>query len=102
MATGDIKWFGQGLHDLGNKIHNLSSDVLMLGIVTTTTVPSITTAAPHWGGTGTTNFATNQVGTGGGYTGPITLASVSWTNVSGTPTLRPLASPLRSAPDLLR
>lgn len=88
MATGDIKWFAQGLHDLGNKIHNLSSDVLQLGIVTTATVPSITTAAPHWGGTGTTNFAANQVGTGGGYTGPITLSGVSWTNVSGVPTLR--------------
>lgn len=40
MATGDIKWFAQGLLDLGNKIHNLSSDVLNLGIVTTTAVPS--------------------------------------------------------------
>ena len=88
MATGDIKWFQQGLLDLGNKIHNLSSDVLQLGIVTSTTVPSMATAAPHWGGTGTTNFATNQVGTGGGYTGPITLAGVTWTNVAGVPTLR--------------
>ena len=88
MATGDIKWFQQGLLDLGNKIHNLSSDVLQLGIVTTTTVPTMATAAPHWGGTGTTNFATNQVGTGGGYTGPITLAGVTWTNVAGVPTLR--------------
>jgi len=88
MATGDIKWFQQGLLDLGNKIHNLSSDALQLGIVTTTTVPTMATAAPHWGGTGTTNFATNQVGIGGGYTGPIALASVTWTNVSGVLTLR--------------
>lgn len=88
MATGDIKWFQQGLLDLGNKIHNLSSDTLQLGIVTTTTVPSMSTTAPHWGGTGTTNFATNQVSTGGGYTGPIALASVTWTNVSGVLTLR--------------
>ena len=88
MATGDIKWFQQALLDLGNKIHNLSSDVLQLGIVTTTTVPTMATAAPHWGGTGTTNFATNQVGIGGGYTGPITLAGVSWSNVSGVLTLR--------------
>ena len=88
MATGNIKWFQQGLLDLGNKIHNLSSDALLLGIVTTATVPTMATAAPHWGGTGTTNFATNQVGTGGGYTGPITLASVTWTNVSGVLTLR--------------
>ena len=88
MATGDVKWFAQGVLDLGNKIHNLASDALQLGIVTTATVPSMSTAGPHWGGTGTTNFATNQVGTGGGYTGPITLASVTWTNVSGVLTLR--------------
>jgi hypothetical protein len=88
MATGEVKWFQQGVLDLGNKIHNLASDALQLGIVTTATVPSMSTAGPHWGGTGTTNFATNQVGTGGGYTGPITLASVTWTNVSGVLTLR--------------
>lgn len=88
MAAGDIKWFAQAVLDLGNKIHNLSSDVLKLGIVTTATVPSMSTAAPHWGGTGTTNFATNQVGVGGGYTGPVTLASVTWTNISGVLTLR--------------
>lgn len=88
MATGDIKWFADGLLAIGNKAMNLGSDVLKMGIVTTATVPSLTTAVPHWGGTGTTNFATNQVGTGGGYTGPITLASVTWTNVSGVLTLR--------------
>jgi hypothetical protein len=45
-------------------------------LVTTATTPTKTTAAPHWGGTGTTNFATNQVSTGGtSYTGPIVLTS---------------------------
>jgi len=88
MATGDIKWFQQAIVDLGTKIHNLTADALQLGIVTSTTVPTMATAGPHWGGTGTTNFATNQVGTGGGYTGPIALASVTWTNVSGVITLR--------------
>ena len=88
MATGDIKWFSAAILQLGTKLHTLTSDTLNLGIVTTATVPSITTAIPHWGGTGTTNFATNQVGTGGGYTGPVTLASVTWTDVSGVLTLR--------------
>lgn len=88
MATGSIKWFNDGLLAMGNKAFNLSSDTIKLGIVTTTTVPSLTTAVPHWGGTGTVNFATNQVGTGGGYTGPITLASVTWTNVAGVITFR--------------
>lgn len=88
MATGDIKWFQQAVLDLGNKIHNLSSDALQLGIVTAAVVPALSTAAPHWGGTGTTNFAANQVGTGGGYTGPIALSGVTWSNVSGVITLR--------------
>jgi len=79
MATGTIKWFAQGLHDLGNKIHDLDADDFRLGIVTAATVPAVNTAAPHWGGTGTTNFATNQVGVGGtSYTGPIALASEAW------------------------
>ena len=88
MATGTIKWFNDGLLAMGNKVFNFSSDTLKLGIVTTTTVPALTTAVPHWGGTGTTNFAATQVGTGGGYTGPITLTSVTWTNVAGAITLR--------------
>lgn len=73
MARGDIKWFAQGLHDLANKLHDLDSDDWRLGIVTNVTVPAVNTAAPHWGGTGTTNFAANQVATGAGYTGPIVL-----------------------------
>lgn len=79
MATGDMKWFAQGLHDLINKVHGASDDY-RLGIVTTATAPAVNTAAPHWGGTGTTNFATNQVGTGGtSYTGPVDLAGVTTT-----------------------
>lgn len=89
MATGDVKWFAQGLLDLGNKLHNLGSDVIKLGIVTSTTTPAVSTADPRWGSGGTTNFSTNQVGTGGtSYTGPITLSSVTWALQSGVPTLR--------------
>lgn len=89
MATGTMKWFAQGLLGLGNKLHNLSSDVLKLGIVTTATPPTVNIADPCWGAGGSTNFSTNQVATGGTqYTGPKTLASVTWTNVSGVPTLR--------------
>lgn len=88
MATGDIKWFRQAIVDLGTKIHNLTSDTLNLGIVTSATAPTMATAAPHWGGTGTTNFASTQVSTGGGYTGPVALSGVTWTDVAGVITLR--------------
>lgn len=85
MATGTFKWFAQGLHDLGNKIHDLDSDDWRMGIVTTATVPTVATTAPHWGGTGTTNFATNQVATAGtSYTGPLVLTAEAWTlNATG-------------------
>lgn len=85
MARGDLKWFGQALHDLGNKIHDMDGDDFRMGIVTNATVPAVTTAAPHWGGTGTTNFATNQVATGDDYTAPIALGTEAWTLVSGVP-----------------
>lgn len=89
MATGDIKWFAQALHDLGEKIHDMSSDDFRLGIVTSVVTPALSTAAPHWGGTGTTNLATNQVSTGGtSYTAPIALTTESWSLVSNVPTFR--------------
>jgi len=97
MATGTVKWFAQGLHDLGNKIHDLDGDDWRLGIVTSTTVPTVGTAAPHWGGTGTTNFATNQVALATAYTGPIVLTTESWTVVSSVPTFR--ADPVTIAQD---
>lgn len=86
MATGTIKWFAQGLLDLGNKVHNLSSDTLMLGIVTNVTPPTVDTVGAHWGGTGTTNFLPTQVAVGGtSYTGPKTLSSVTWTLIGSAP-----------------
>lgn|SRR5574337_7777 len=88
MATGTVKWFDQGLLDLGNKKHNLASDTLKMGIVTGVT-PAHTTADPRWGAGGTTNYSSSQVvTTGTTYTGPLTLASVTWTIVSNVPTLR--------------
>ena len=89
MAVGDIKWFGQALLDLGNKIHDLDGDTLKVGLVTSVVTPALSTAGPHFGGTGTTNFATNQVATGTAYTtGGPSLASVVWTLVSSVPTLQ--------------
>lgn len=85
MPAGTMKWFAQGLHDLGNKIHDLDGDDWRMGIVTNSTPPAVNTPSPHWGGTGTTNFATTQVATTGtSYTGPLVLTSESWTlNATG-------------------
>jgi len=78
MAAGDFTWFTQAKVDLGNKIHNLGSggDTLKLALVTAVVTPTETDAAPHFGGSGTTNYSTNQVSAGGNYSaGGATLAS---------------------------
>lgn len=82
MAAGDIFWFNQALVDLGNKIHDMDGDTLKLALITTATTPAKTTAAPHYGGTGTTDMSTNAVGTATAWTGPVTLASTSWSLTS--------------------
>lgn len=78
MAAGDFTWFTQGKVDLLNKVHNLGSDTLKLALITSAATPTETTAAPHWGGTGTTDYSANEVTPGGNYTtGGVTLASVT-------------------------
>jgi hypothetical protein len=96
MATGDVTWFRQALLDIGLEIHQLETDTLKLGIITSSTTPSATSSDPRWGAGGGTNMSTNQVATGGtSYTGPQTLqissggaGTQTWTLVSNVPTLR--------------
>lgn len=93
MAVGDIVWFDQALLDLGSKKHNLGSDTLKLGIVKSAANggvdPAATTSDPRWGAGGSTNLSSSQVATAGtSYTGPQTLASVTWSLVTGVATLR--------------
>lgn len=89
MAQGDIRWFADGMLKLGQKRIDLTTDVLKIGFVTSAVTPALGTANPCWGAGGSTNFATNQVTPGGNYpNGGITLASVTFTNVSNVLTLR--------------
>jgi hypothetical protein len=89
MATGDIKWFSGALLAIGNKVHNLGSDTLKVGFITSVATPAIADTDPRWGAGGSVNFSTNQVTPGGNYTtGGPTLGSVTWTNVSNVATLR--------------
>ena len=76
MAKGDLLFFNDFVDDLGTKIHDLDADTIKMALVTNVTVPAVTTAAPSWGAGGTTNFATNEVDTGNGYTaGGIDIAA---------------------------
>ena len=61
MAQGDVVIFDQFLVDALEGVHDLETDGIFCGLVNSTEVPADTTADPHWGGTGTTNFFTTEV-----------------------------------------
>lgn len=87
MASGDTTVVNQYKEDIGNEIMDMDGDVYKLGLVTSTLTPTAALATPHWGGTGTTNYATNEVTPGGNYAaGGPTLASVTWNESGGTVT----------------
>ena len=87
MAQGDVTLFNEFKEDVGQKIHNLSSDTFKLGLVTNAVTPAASTTDPRWGAGGSTNLLTSEVTPGGNYsTGGPTLASSSWSETSGTAT----------------
>ena len=84
MARGDVTMFDEFLLELGKETHNLTSDTLKLGIVDNTITPLATQTTPTW-----SDFSTNEVATTGNYTANgETLTTVTWTLISGIPTLK--------------
>lgn len=88
MATGDVVWFNSALKGVGDKVHNLGSDTLKVGIIKGTSAPTAATADPRWGAGGSTDFSTDEVATGSEYSGPVALTNVSWTDVGGNGVLK--------------
>lgn len=87
MAAGDITLFNEFKEDVGQKIHNLSSDTFKLGLVTNAVTPAAATADPRWGAGGGTNLSSSQVTPGGNYSsGGPALGSSTWSETSGTAT----------------
>ena len=85
MAAGAITIAHQFKVDLGNIIHDMDGDTFKLALITSVVTPAASDAAPHFGGTGTTNYATNEVTSGGNYpAGGLALANVSFANSGGT------------------
>jgi hypothetical protein len=84
MAQGDVEFFDELLHECVLGEHNLDTNLLKIAIVDSTTAPTLTTALPHWGGTGTIDFSTWEVAITANYTGPVTLANNAVTNNAGT------------------
>lgn len=83
MAAGDFTVFDQYLKDLGNKVFDMDTDSMFFGLIKNAASggvdPSASDPAPHWGGTGTTNYLLSQVTPGGNYlTGGPALTTLSW------------------------
>ena len=84
MAAGDVVFFAQFLTDRDNGVHNLSSNTIKLGLVTSAVTPTAATADGRWGAGGSTNFATNEVTPGGNYSaGGPAIASFAATLTGG-------------------
>lgn len=87
MTRGDIHWFNRTAFDAYAKRYDLSADTAKLGIITSANAPTLNSPDPCWGANGSINFSLDQVALGVAYTGPITLASKTFTLVANIPTL---------------
>lgn len=84
MAAGDVVLFNEFKEDVGQKIHNLSTDTFKLGLVTNGVTPAASTVDPRWSAGGSTNLSSSQVTPGGNYvTGGPTLTSSTWSETAG-------------------
>lgn len=92
MARGDVTLFDEGKLAIANGEIDLGTDVMMLGFIDNVGAPTAGDALPHWGGTGTVNHSLNEVGTGGGYTGPVDI-TVDTSEAAGTVTVDPTNNP---------
>lgn len=82
MASGDLTVFEEFSLDIGSEIHNFPADSLRLGIINNTAAPTAADLTPAWG-----DYSANEIGTGGGYTGPVLLTTVTYTEAAGVATL---------------
>jgi len=87
MAQGDVTIFQQFIEDVGNKVHNLDSDAIKMGLIDSVQTPAATSADPRWGAGGTVNFDTNEVSqTGGTYAAEGLDITATWSQTTGTGT----------------
>lgn len=84
MALGDFTLFHDFYTNEANGVHDLGSNDIRLGLITTATTPAATDADPHFGGTGTTDLSTNETTGGEISAGGIALTSESSSETGGT------------------
>lgn len=86
MAEGDVTTVNEFREDVGTGIHDLNTDAVKLGLITSATTPTAATADPRWGAGGTTDWSTNEVTPGGNYTTGGPDITNTYSETSGTAT----------------
>ena len=83
MPRGSVTLFNETMLDMGKGVHDLSADVLRLGIVDNTITPAVDDATPRWA-----DYSANEVVATGNYTADgETLTTVVYAMVSDLATL---------------
>lgn len=69
MAAGDTHLIANYIKSMANNspADKWGSDAIKVGLVTTSTTPSISDSNPCWGAGGAQNYSTNEVTAGGNY-----------------------------------
>ncbi len=83
MATGDVTLFDQFLVDMGNGVHNLTSDTIKMAYIGNSVTPATSTSDPRWGAGGSTNLSSGEQSGGNFTAGGVTLANFACTLASG-------------------
>jgi len=78
MARGDFIVFEEFADQLGKEMHNFSSDVIKLAIVTSTAAPAAGDTTPTY-----SDYSANEVSAGGGYTTTGITVPVTWVDTAG-------------------
>jgi hypothetical protein len=78
MAAGDTKLMGNYIEAMANNTLTTiwsAASAIKVGLITSSTTPSVNDSFPTWGAGGTQNYSTNEVAAGGNYSaGGATLA----------------------------
>lgn len=85
MAAGDLTIFNEFTQDLGEKVHDFSSDTFKLAIIDDTVTPLQDTESPRWDVSSSQDYDGNEVSDAGGYTADGITVPVTWLR-SGTTT----------------
>ena len=97
MAIGTITLFDQFLADVGLAQFNLDTDVIKVGLITNTVIPTAADAYPNWGGalvlTTGVDYSVNEIVPATSYVAGGTDIAATYSEAAGVATLDATTNP---------